>query len=107
LGLHMEKMLENLKFFGVYIGMPDTDPRLIVARLIHMALGFVGIILLLMILSSGFSFMVSGGDEEKTASAKRTLFNAIIGVIIILSAYSIVNFVLNGLAVATTGISAI
>jgi hypothetical protein len=96
-------ILESLRFFGAYIGMSDADPRLIIARLIHMALGFVGIILLLAILSSGFSFMVSGGDEEKTASAKRTLFNAIIGVIIILSAYSIVNFVLNGLVVATTG----
>lgn len=96
-------ILESLRFFGAYIGMPDTDPRIIIARLIHIALGFVGIILLLMILSSGFSFMVSGGDEEKTTSAKRALFNAIIGVIIVLSAYSIVNFVLNGLTIATTG----
>ena len=95
-------MLEGLRLFGSYIGLSDTDPRLILARLIHRALGFVGIILLLMILSSGFSFMVSGGDEEKTASAKRTLINAIIGVIIILSAYSIVNFVMNGLVGATT-----
>jgi hypothetical protein len=100
----MEKMLENLRFFGNYIGMPDTDPRLILARLIHMALGFVGVILLLAILSSGFSFMIAGGDEEKTASAKRTLINAIIGVFIILCAYSIVNFVLNGLTAATTGV---
>ncbi len=97
-------ILESLRFFGAYIGMPDTDPRIIIARLISIGLGFVGIILLLMILSSGFSFMVSGGDEEKTASAKRTLFNAIIGVVIILSAYSIVNFVLNGLVVATTAV---
>lgn len=83
------------------MGLSDTDPRLIIARLIHIALGFVGIILLLMILSSGFSFMVSGGDEEKVGSAKRTLFNAIIGVFIMLSAYSIVSFVLNGLSAAT------
>lgn len=93
-------ILESLRFFGAYIGMSDADPRLILARLIHMALGFVGIVLLLMILSSGFSFMVSGGDEEKTGHAKRGLFNAIIGVIIILSAYSIVNFVINTLSAA-------
>ena len=85
------------------MGLPDTDPRLIIARLVHTALGFVGVILLLMILSGGFSFMVSGGDEEKTSAAKRTLFNAIMGVIVILSAYSIVAFVLNTLSTATTG----
>ncbi len=83
------------------MGLSDTDPRLIIARLIHTALGFVGIVLLLMILSGGFSFMVSGGDEEKVSGAKKTIFNAIIGVIIMLSAYSIVAFVLNGLTVAT------
>ncbi len=85
------------------MGLPDTDPRLIIALLVHTALGFVGVILLLMILSGGFSFMVSGGDEEKTSAAKRTLFNAIMGVIVILSAYSIVAFVLNTLSTATTG----
>jgi len=95
-------MLENLKFFGSYIGMSDADPRLILARLIHIALGFVGIVLLLMILSSGFAFMVSGGDEEKISSAKKTLVNAIIGVLIMLSAYSIVNFVLNTLTTANS-----
>jgi len=97
----MQYMLESLKFFGGNMGLSDTDPRLIIARLIHTALGFEGIVLLLMILSGGFSFMVSGGDEEKVSGAKKTIFNAIIGVIIMLSAYSIVAFVLNGLTVAT------
>ncbi len=92
-----------MDFFNFDMGLPATDPRLIIARLIHSALGLVGIVLLLMILSAGFSFMVSGGDEEKINSAKKTLFNAIIGVVIILSSYSIVSFVLNGLASATTG----
>ena len=96
-------MLDSLKFFGSNMGLPDTDPRLIIARLIHTALGFVGIILLVMILSSGASFLFSGGDDEKIAGAKRTLFNAIFGAVIILSAYSIAAFVLNTLSVATTG----
>ncbi len=92
-----------MNFFNFDVGLPATDPRLIIANLIHLALGFVGILLLLMILSAGFSFMVSGGDEEQITKAKKTLFNAIIGVLIILSANSIVSFVLNGLISATTG----
>ena len=99
--LHMQYMLDSLKFFGANMRLPDTDPRLIIARLIHTALGFVGIILLVMILSSGVSFLFSGGNEEKISHAKRTLFNAIFGAIIILSAYSIAAFVLNALSAAT------
>lgn len=92
--------INTLRIFGANMGLPDTDPRVIVARLIRVAMGFVGIILLLMILSSGTSFLISGGDEEKIKSAKRTLFNAIIGVFIILSAYSITAFILNTLSTA-------
>ncbi len=99
----MQYVLESLKFFGTNMGLSATDPRLIVARLIQTALSFVGIILLVMILSGGFSFMISGGNEERRDSAKRTLFNAIMGVIVILSAYSIVAFVFNTLSSATTG----
>mgnify|MGYP001592247399 CR=1 FL=1 len=94
-------LLRNLKVFGQDTGMSSTDPRVIAARLIKMAMGFVGIIVLIMILGSGLMFMTAGGDEEKTSQAKRTFFNAIIGLIIILSAYSIVTFVLNALTTAS------
>lgn len=87
-------IMENLKIFGTSMGFPDTDPRFIIANLIRMAMGFVGIILVLMILSSGTSFLFSGGDKEKINGAKKTLFNAVIGLAIILSAYSIVAFVM-------------
>lgn len=90
-------VLDALKIFGANMGLPDTDPRIIVARIIRTVMGFVGIVLLLMFLYSGASFMLSGGDKEKVLAAKRTFFNAIIGIFIMLSAYGIVAFVLNAL----------
>lgn len=93
-------ILETLKIFGANMGLPDTDPRIIFARLVRSAMGFVGIVMLLMILWSGLLFMTSGGDDDKAKRAKMTFFNAIIGLIIILSAYSIVAFVLQALSVA-------
>jgi len=88
-------MIETLKIFGINIGMSDVDPRTIIARLIRVAMGFVGIIMVLMILSSGALMMTSGGDEDKIKKAKSTFFNAVIGLIIIFSAYSIVTFAIN------------
>jgi hypothetical protein len=67
---------------------------MIVATLVRSGLGFLGIIFLIMILLAGFTFMTAGGSSERAGAAKRTFFNAIIGLIIILSANSIVTYVI-------------
>ncbi len=79
--------------WGDFIGLGSTDPRLIIAQLIRVALSFLGIVFLVMILLAGFTYLTAGGNDERAASAKHTLFNAIIGIIIILSANSIVMYV--------------
>lgn len=87
-------------FYLFSTDLGNADPRLIVARLISVAMGFLGIIFLVMILASGLAYMTSGGNEEKVKSAKRIFINAVIGVIIILMAYSVVYFVINTLNIA-------
>lgn len=95
-------MMETLKIFGANMGLSDTDPRIIFARLVHSAMGFVGIIMVVMILWSGWLFMTSGGNDDQVKRAKMTFFNAIIGLAIILSAYSIVAFALKALSAANS-----
>lgn len=95
-------LYENLQIFGVYLGLSATDPRIMIAHLVRAGLGFIGILFLFLILVSGLTWMTSGGNEEKIAGAKKTIANAIIGLIIIFSAYGIVQFVLNALVSATT-----
>ena len=85
---------DGVTMLGRFLGMEATDPRLIAASLIRIALGFLGIIFLVMILLAGFTLMTSGGNSERIGAAKRTFFNAIIGLIIILSANSIVMYVI-------------
>jgi hypothetical protein len=48
--------------------------------------------------------MTAGGNEEKVSKAKTTLYRAIIGLIITISAYAITYFVFGALDGATTGI---
>lgn len=95
-------IIETLKIFGENIGFVGVDPRTIIARLIRVVMGFVGIILVVMIISSGVQMMISGGNLEKIKQSKKTFFNAIIGTIIMLSAYGIVSFVLHILSVEST-----
>jgi len=77
------------------IGLGSTDPRIMVAKVIRIALGFLGIIALVLIIYAGWLWMSSEGNEEKVAQAKKVLKNAIIGLIIILSAFAITTFILN------------
>lgn len=81
------------------LGLPVTDIRVIVARIIRAALGLIGIVLLAIILYGGFLWMTSGGNEEQIGKAKKILVNAVIGLIIILCAYGIVLFVMRMLGI--------
>lgn len=60
-------------------------------------LGLLGIIFLVLIIYSGFNWMTARGDEEKVTLAKETLTRAVIGLIIIIAAYSITYFVFTNL----------
>ncbi len=94
-------MLGNLFAFGENLNLGDTDPRVIVMRLISIGMGFVSIVMVLLVLSAGARWMTSGGDEEKVKTAQKTLINAVVGLLIMLSAYSIVSFVIRALATGT------
>jgi len=65
-----------------------------IGDIVGKALGFVfaaaGIGLLLMIISSGFTLMMSAGDAKKAAAGKATLTNALIGFILVFAAFWIV-----------------
>ncbi len=85
------------------IGLSQADPRFIVGRIIQIALSLLGLVALVIILAAGTIWMTSGGDEEKISRAKRLLKNAVIGLVIILSAWAIATFVINRLYQATGG----
>ena len=50
-----------------------------------------------MIIYAGFEWMTAQGDEKKVDKAKDTLTRAVIGLIIIIAAYSITYFVFTSL----------
>lgn len=62
----------------------------------------VGIVAVIMIVWSGFKYITTAGDASKVASAKSSLIYAIVGLIIAILAYAIVNFVMERLNVSST-----
>lgn len=91
----------GLNQVGETIGLSAQDPREIAANIINIVLGFLGIILLLIVLYAGFLWMTAGGDAAKVEKAKAWLRNAVIGLIIILSSWAIATYVIGVLLNAT------
>src|SRR5947209_5410765 len=54
----------------------------------------IGLVAVIMIMIGGFHYVTSGGSQEKVKKAKETLLYAIIGIIIVVLAQTIVKFVL-------------
>ncbi len=78
----------------------STDLATIIGSLINVFLTILGIILLVLILYAGFLWMTAGGETDKTKKAKDIMINAVIGLIILLAAYAISNFVIEALGEA-------
>ncbi len=84
--------------FGTY-----RDPRETTARIIRSALSLIGMIFMALSLYAGFLWMTAGGEEENITKAKGILKASIIGLIIILAAYSLTNFIFYRLIRSTVG----
>ncbi len=83
------------------IKLGSGDVRQTAARIINVALSFLGIIAVVIVLLGGFKYMIAGGNEEKTSEAKKLIVSGIIGLAIILSAWAITSFVISRLVTAT------
>lgn len=69
----------------------------IIARVIKAVLGIVGSIGLLMFIYGGFLWMTAGGNEERVKKGREVLVWATLGLLVIFSAYAILNFVIGAL----------
>ncbi|MBD3281830.1 hypothetical protein GF391_03730 [Candidatus Uhrbacteria bacterium] len=86
---------ENVNAVAQAAGVGETtDLFTIIGRIINIALGFVGVLLLIILLYSGYEYMTAGGDAEKVQNATKRIRNAIIGLIIIFLSFAIVNFIM-------------
>ncbi|KKQ57102.1 MAG: hypothetical protein US74_C0008G0029 [Parcubacteria group bacterium GW2011_GWA2_38_13] len=84
------------------MGLGARDLRTIIFAIINVLLGFLSIVAVLIIMYGGFVWMTSKGDPKRVDDAKNILKNAVIGLVIIFLAFSIVQFVFRFLLGAVT-----
>mgnify|MGYP000844684044 CR=1 FL=1 len=100
--VHAQDLNTGLNFAS-NTGLANVDPRVTVARVIRIGLGFLGVLAVGLIMYAGFLWMSAKGNEEKVEQAKKILTSAAIGLAIILAAFGIASFILSKLLEATGG----
>ena len=77
---------------------PSNDSRKlgnVIARVIQAVLSAIGVILLILVIYAAFLWMTAAGNPTQVLKAKTILTNAIIGLILALTAFAITTFVVN------------
>ena len=64
-----------------------------IGSVVGYVLSFVGIIFLVLMIYAGFTWMLARGNEAEVKKAKDLMFDAIIGLIVIMAAYAITTFI--------------
>lgn len=95
LGVQAADLLDN---FGLNhannIGLKNTNPKGVIVNVIQIVLSFLALIAVIIILIGGFTWMTAGGDAEKVKTGQKYIINGAIGLLIILAAYGITNFLI-------------
>lgn len=67
----------------------------LIGNAIKLFLTFAGAVAVVFVIIGGFFYITAQGNEEQAEKGKTTLINAIIGVVIIIMAYVIINVITN------------
>ena len=85
--------LEKVGTDGGYEAVKETTFAEILGKSVGVFLSLLGVIFIILIIYAGYNWMTAAGNEEKVTKAQDTIKRAIIGLIIIVSAYAITYFV--------------
>ena len=77
----------------------------IFTRIVSVMLFTVGILSIIMLIFGGLRYIISNGDSKKVEAAKNTILYAIIGLIVAIMSYAIVNFVVSSFTTSGGGIN--
>ena len=96
----MKELITNLAITGnpgEYISDQDSNLQGSVINIINAIIGVLGLICVVVIIIGGVGYMTSSGDSGKVKKAKDTILYGIIGLVICVLAFAIVNFVISNI----------
>ena len=79
-------------------GVDDDGLSSTIGTIISFALGVIGVLCVVIIIVGGVTYTTSQGDSAKVAKATKTILYGVVGLVVCLLAFAIVNFVLSGIS---------
>jgi hypothetical protein len=82
---------------GVFPGSINqvSDVNGLIATVIDMVLFITGAIAVVFLIYGGYLYITSAGNEENAEKGKKTIVNSLIGLVIVILSYVIVNVIVN------------
>ena len=90
--LDLESSINSAKGTGAPDNVTEDDKKK--KKVVNLLLWAIGIISVIMIIIGGIRYATSHRDSNQVTAAKNTIMYAVIGLVIAIFAYAIVNFVL-------------
>lgn len=94
---------EALAAAGCPTGEEDAKIGDVAKNIINVVITVLGLVAVLFVVIGGVNYTTSQGDPQKTKKARDTILYAILGVILAVLAYTIVNFVISGITGSGSG----
>lgn len=73
----------------------NSNAQTVAKNVVNTLLYALGVVSVIMIIIGGFRYVTSSGDKAALVSAKNTIFYAVIGLVVAVLAFAIVQFVLS------------
>jgi type IV secretory pathway VirB2 component (pilin) len=88
---------DSSAFQNAINNIPNNNPDTMVTNVLNFVYLITGIIAVIVIIIAGISYMTSQGQPDKTKKALSTIIYAVIGLVVVLVAAFITNFVITRL----------
>ncbi len=88
---------------SVSSGLGNTDLTVTILQIVKVLMFVVGIVAVVVIIYAGLQYILATGDQAKITKAKDTIIYAVVGLVVAILAYAIVNFVVGGVTGTASG----
>ncbi len=99
----LNQLQTNTDQVSLTAGLGRASVGTIISSIIKAVLGLLAAIFLVLMITAGFQWMTSAGNEAQVKKAQDTIKTAIIGLVIVLAAYAITYFIFKYLPFSGSG----
>lgn len=100
--LNTQEGFKNNEVQSAFGNEAPDDIRYTIVRFINISLLFLSVIFLVLVLIAGFRYMTAAGNEDQVKTAVKQITQAVIGLVIVLSAWGISYWILRRVEAVTS-----